>query len=166
MTQAKMQWMNWQNHGMFSSGLTSRPDVAKAYPQYSNAAQSGFAYTLPEGTIPSGEHSIDVAFIPNSGAAFWKSVHVTIAAPADNKTGFPGTQYFRIGATSNYALIAGKALVQAGCGSHYNVGPSTTWGEADKANMPDFQRRVCGFNADTCDGIPGSLTWAHLQKYM
>lgn len=56
----------------------ARPDVAKAYPRYQNAATSGYSLTVPAGVIAPGEHIIGVAGVHNSGGATWATAKITI----------------------------------------------------------------------------------------
>lgn len=58
--------------------LTARPDVAKAYPKYSGAGTSGFAVSVPNGKLKSGNHSIDVAAIDKDGMATWAHLQIIV----------------------------------------------------------------------------------------
>jgi hypothetical protein len=49
-------------------------------------------------------------------------------------------------------------LVERGFGDHCKVGPSRTWGEADRLNVHDFQQSRKELRGDA-DGCPGPLTW-------
>ncbi|MFE9441090.1 peptidoglycan-binding protein [Streptomyces sp. NPDC006602] len=71
---------------------------------------------------------------------------------------FPGRKYFTEGASNQYVLQLGKQLVKRGFGDHYKVGPSRTWGEADRLNVRDFQKSRKELRGDA-DGRPGPLTW-------
>ncbi|WP_260860005.1 peptidoglycan-binding protein [Streptomyces cupreus] len=71
---------------------------------------------------------------------------------------FPGRKYFRAGASNEHVLRLGKQLVKRGFGDHYKVGPSKTWGEADRLNVRDFQKSRPELRGDA-DGHPGPLTW-------
>lgn len=51
----------------------------------------------------------------------------------------------------------GSALVRAGFGDHYKVGPSETWGYADQLNTRDFQLSEPKLRGNA-DGLPGPLT--------
>jgi hypothetical protein len=51
----------------------------------------------------------------------------------------------------------GEALVRAGFGSRYKVGPSETWGVADTLNTQDFQLAQ-GWSGSGADGLPGRRT--------
>lgn len=48
--------------------------------------------------------------------------------------------------------------MKRGFGDHYRVGPSRTWGEADRLNVRDFQKSRKELRGDA-DGYPGPLTW-------
>ncbi|MFS0592966.1 peptidoglycan-binding protein [Cytobacillus horneckiae] len=74
---------------------------------------------------------------------------------------FPGTQYFRVGASNQYVTMLGVQLVKAGFGKHYTVGPGPTWGEADRLNCQEFQRAQ-GWTGSDADGYPGPSTWQKL----
>ena len=71
---------------------------------------------------------------------------------------FPGRKYFTAGASNAHVLALGKQLVKRGFGDHYKVGPSRTWGEADRLNVRDFQKSRKELRGDA-DGMPGPLTW-------
>ncbi|KUN24150.1 hypothetical protein AQJ23_21455 [Streptomyces antibioticus] len=71
---------------------------------------------------------------------------------------FPGRKYFTAGASNAHVLALGKQLVKRGFGDHYKVGPSRTWGEADRLNVRDFQKSRKELRGDA-DGTPGPLTW-------
>ncbi|MGW0708230.1 peptidoglycan-binding protein [Streptomyces sp. NPDC002643] len=71
---------------------------------------------------------------------------------------FPGRKHFTAGASNAYVLQLGKQLVKRGFGDHYKVGPSKTWGEADRLNVRDFQKSRKELRGDA-DGTPGPLTW-------
>ncbi|MDQ0186650.1 peptidoglycan-binding protein [Cytobacillus kochii] len=74
---------------------------------------------------------------------------------------FPGTQFFRIGASNQYVTMLGVQLVKAGYGRHYSVGPGPNWGEADRLNCQEFQRAQ-GWSGSDADGYPGPSTWQRL----
>lgn len=83
----------------------------------------------------------------------------TTTTPAKPKVpAFPGRKYFATGASNAYVLQLGKQLVKRGFGDHYKVGPSKTWGEADRLNVRDFQKSRKELRGDA-DGNPGPLTW-------
>ena len=62
------------------------------------------------------------------------------------------------GPRTRHVLQLGKQLVKRGFGDHYKVGPSRTWGEADRLNVRDFQKSRKELRGDA-DGSPGPLTW-------
>ena len=71
---------------------------------------------------------------------------------------YPGRKYFKGGAVNDHVLKLGKQLVKRGFGDHYKVGPSRSWGEADRLNVRDFQKSRKELRGDA-DGYPGPLTW-------
>ncbi|MFJ2292088.1 peptidoglycan-binding protein [Streptomyces sp. NPDC087894] len=71
---------------------------------------------------------------------------------------FPGRAAFGPGKSSTSILLLGQQLVRRGYGSHYKVGPSKQWGEADRLNVAAFQRAHASLRGDA-DGYPGPLTW-------
>lgn len=85
--------------------------------------------------------------------------------PTSTKPGtlpaFPGRSAFGPGKTNDSILLLGRQLVKRGFGSHYRVGPSRTWGEADRRNVEAFQRAQ-GWRGDDADGLPGPETWRRL----
>ncbi|MFF5433411.1 peptidoglycan-binding protein [Streptomyces griseofuscus] len=110
------------------------------------------------------------------GNAHWDPGHIDTAAlftaaPKDSTGGsstpskpkptvpaFPGTNYFKAGATNKYVTELGKQLVKKGYGKHYTSGPGPRWSEADRLNVRDFQRAHKELAGDA-DGYPGPLTW-------
>ncbi|WP_406425840.1 peptidoglycan-binding protein [Streptomyces sp. NBC_01589] len=71
---------------------------------------------------------------------------------------FPGRGAFGPGQSNGSILLLGQQLVRRGFGKHYRVGPSKSWGEADRLNLADFQRSNKQLAGDA-DGYPGPLTW-------
>ncbi|MFC9247741.1 peptidoglycan-binding protein [Streptomyces sp. NPDC057136] len=71
---------------------------------------------------------------------------------------YPGRAAFGPGKSSTAIKRLGEQLVRRGFGRHYRVGPSTSWGEADRKNVADFQRSHKQLRGDA-DGYPGPLTW-------
>ncbi|MFF2522421.1 peptidoglycan-binding protein [Streptomyces liangshanensis] len=71
---------------------------------------------------------------------------------------FPGRAAFGPGKVSASIELLGKQLVRRGFGTHYRVGPSKSWGEADRLNVAAFQRSQAALRSDP-DGYPGPLTW-------
>ncbi|SFE88551.1 hypothetical protein SAMN05216251_10656 [Actinacidiphila alni] len=74
---------------------------------------------------------------------------------------YPGAGAFRPGQTNDSVLALGKQLVAKGYGKNYTVGPSRTWGEADRRNVEAFQRAQ-GWTGRDADGYPGPETWRRL----
>lgn len=101
----------------------------------------------------------DYLGLPNKQSTYTDS-HVT-APKSSAGTPFPGAQFFGPGKVNQYILQLGKALVAKGYGKHYKVGPSTSWGDADRLNVQDFQRAQ-GWSGSDADGIPGAETWKRL----
>ncbi|MFE4647759.1 peptidoglycan-binding protein [Streptomyces sp. NPDC056707] len=71
---------------------------------------------------------------------------------------FPGRSAFGRGKSNASIKLLGDQLVRRGFGKHYRVGPSKSWGEADRQNVADFQRSCTQLRGDA-DGYPGPLTW-------
>ncbi|WP_329363845.1 peptidoglycan-binding protein [Streptomyces sp. NBC_00669] len=74
---------------------------------------------------------------------------------------YPGQGAFRPGRSSADVLALGTRLVAKGFGTHYRVGPSRTWSEADRRNVEAFQRAL-GWSRRDADGRPGPETWRRL----
>lgn len=55
----------------------------------------------------------------------------------------------------------GERLVAHGFGRHYKTGPGPVWGDADKANVRDFQLAQ-GWTGGDADGLPGRETLKRL----
>ncbi|MFJ1755032.1 peptidoglycan-binding protein [Kitasatospora sp. NPDC088134] len=79
------------------------------------------------------------------------------AAPAGPPP-FPGRDKFGPGQVNDFVLQLGRQLVRKGFGGAYRVGPSRSWGEADRRNVAAFQRSRPEL-AGAADGYPGPLTW-------
>lgn len=58
------------------------------------------------------------------------------------------------GAHGPHVERVGHALVAAGFGSHYAVGPDQDWRDPDTLNYADFQRHL-GYTGADADGVPG-----------
>lgn len=69
--------------------------------------------------------------------------------------------HYGYGATGSQVLAVGKALVAKGFGSHYAVGPDTTWTDADTLNYQAFQKSL-GYTGVDADGVPGVTSLAKL----
>ncbi|MGW4852229.1 peptidoglycan-binding protein [Streptomyces sp. NPDC004288] len=74
---------------------------------------------------------------------------------------FPGTSFFRAGASSPVITALGRRLVAEGCSS-YSSGPGPRWTEADRLSYAKWQRKL-GFRGTDADGIPGPSSWAALK---
>jgi hypothetical protein len=74
---------------------------------------------------------------------------------------FPGKSAFGPGKVNDSILLLGQQLVRRGFGRHYKVGPSRSWGEADRKNVADFQKAQ-GWSGSGADGLPGPETWRRL----
>ncbi|MFF4276236.1 peptidoglycan-binding protein [Streptomyces sp. NPDC001536] len=82
----------------------------------------------------------------------------TTAKPKPTAPAFPGRDKFGPGKKNKYVKQLGARLVAKGFGKHYRVGPSQTWGEADRLNVRAFQLSRAELKGDA-DGLPGPLTW-------
>ncbi|MDN5380738.1 peptidoglycan-binding protein [Streptomyces sp. LB8] len=58
------------------------------------------------------------------------------------------------GAHGDHITRVGKALVAAGFGRHYKVGPGPEWTDADTRNYADYQKSL-GYRGADADGVPG-----------
>ncbi|MDY0811438.1 peptidoglycan-binding protein [Kitasatospora purpeofusca] len=74
---------------------------------------------------------------------------------------FPGRDAFGLGKENDSILQLGQQLVRRGFGGAYKVGPSRSWGEADRLNVAAFQRAQ-GWSGSDTDGLPGPATWSRL----
>lgn len=74
---------------------------------------------------------------------------------------YPGAASFRRGQSNDHVLTLGRRLVAKGFGKSYRVGPSRTWGEADRRAVEAFQRAQ-GWSGRDADGYPGPETWRRL----
>ncbi|WP_274558031.1 peptidoglycan-binding protein [Streptomyces spiramyceticus] len=81
--------------------------------------------------------------------------------PTPTAPPFPGKGAFGPGKSNDSILALGRQLVKRGFGSHYKVGPSRDWGEADRLNVRAFQRAQKWSGSDA-DGYPGPETWRRL----
>jgi hypothetical protein len=65
------------------------------------------------------------------------------------------------GATGAHITKVGQALVKAGFGKHYKVGPGPNWSDADTLNYQDFQESL-GYTGNAphqdADGVPGETS--------
>ncbi|MFJ7422722.1 peptidoglycan-binding protein [Streptomyces uncialis] len=83
------------------------------------------------------------------------------AKPSPLAPVFPGRGRFGPGKANGDVLRLGQQLVKRGFGKHYKVGPSRSWGEADRLNVEAFQRAQ-GWTGTGADGYPGPETWRRL----
>lgn len=63
-------------------------------------------------------------------------------------------QTYGYGASGPQVTAVGEALVKAGFGSHYKVGPGPDWTDADTLNYEDYQNSL-GYTGSDADGVPG-----------
>lgn len=78
---------------------------------------------------------------------------VTPDHPARHQVTIDGLVY-GYGATGPHVTAVGKALVAAGHGRHYRVGPGPEWTDADTLNYQGYQRSL-GYTGADADGVPG-----------
>ncbi|MDF9816246.1 peptidoglycan-binding protein [Streptomyces sp. SPB162] len=107
------------------------------------------------------------------GPATWEYLvdgagrNIPAGAPVTRPTGgstaprYPGAASFRRGQSNDHVLTLGRRLVARGFGKSYRVGPSRTWGEADRRAVEAFQRAQ-GWSGRDADGYPGPETWRRL----
>ncbi|TQK44396.1 N-acetyl-anhydromuramyl-L-alanine amidase AmpD [Streptomyces sp. SLBN-118] len=81
--------------------------------------------------------------------------------PKPKAPAYPGRAAFGPGKVNESILRLGQQLVKKGYGTHYKVGPSRTWGEADRLNVQAFQLAQKWSGSDA-DGYPGPETWLRL----
>lgn len=77
------------------------------------------------------------------------------------KTTINGLTY-GYGAKGAHVTAVGKALVKAGFGEHYKVGPGPTWSDSDTKNYAAYQHSL-GYRGGDADGVPGETS---LKKLM
>ncbi|MGI5456429.1 peptidoglycan-binding protein [Streptomyces sp. CA-249302] len=165
-----LAWMHEQ-HGVPLSGPKSWP----AYPgSYGSGGQrmTGAQWTDFKGVcghmhVPENVHG-DPGAIDFARIVKYAKADLDVDDDGGTSTGtgtgapkvpaFPGRKYFTTGASNAHVLQLGKQLVKRGFGDHYKVGPSRTWGEADRLNVRDFQKSQKQLRGDA-DGNPGPLTW-------
>ncbi|MEW2635271.1 peptidoglycan-binding protein [Streptomyces sp. NPDC048389] len=90
----------------------------------------------PGGELPQGGHGARVPLPP-------PRYQVTIDGLA-----------YGHGARGEHVTAVGRALVAAGHGDHYRVGPGPTWSDADTLNYASWQRSL-GYSGADADGVPG-----------
>src|SRR5690606_34846761 len=82
------------------------------------------------------------------------------ATPSGGGSGVPRYQVtidgktYGYGASGSHVTAVGRALVAAGFGKHYKVGPGPNWSDADTLNYADYQRSL-GYSGSDADGVPG-----------
>ncbi|WP_073946534.1 peptidoglycan-binding protein [Streptomyces kebangsaanensis] len=107
----------------------------------------------PDGTAPQGGTSTPV---PSAGGIARYQVTIN------------GLTY-GFGAKGPHVAEVGKALVKAGFGRHYQVGPDETWTDADTRNFSDFQLSL-GFKGTAphqdADGVPGPVSLQRLLGHL
>ncbi|MFJ2735513.1 peptidoglycan-binding protein [Streptomyces sp. NPDC087317] len=107
----------------------------------------------PDGTAPEGGTSTPV---PSSGGIARYQVVIN-----DLPYGY--------GARGPHVAEVGRALVKAGFGKHYRVGPSEEWTDADTRNVSDFQQSM-GFKGTAphqdADGVPGPVSLQRLLGHL
>jgi hypothetical protein len=112
--------------------------------------------------VPGNDHgdpgAIDTGKVPPR--------NVTAPEPPDptDPSSFPGSQYFGPGKSNWYIQKLGEMLVNRGGGRFYQVGPSPSWGDADRRATQAFQLAQ-GWTGTDADGFPGPQTWALLTGH-
>ncbi|MCX4907396.1 peptidoglycan-binding protein [Streptomyces sp. NBC_00878] len=164
-----LSWMH-EEHGVPLSGPKSWPAYPSSYANGGGQRMSGAKWTDFKGVcghmhVPENVHgdpgAIDFARIVKYAKADLDVDDGTPGTPTPARPqvpAFPGRKHFVAGASNAYVLQLGKQLVKRGFGDHYKVGPSRTWGEADRLNVRDFQKSRKELRGDA-DGNPGPLTW-------
>ncbi|MER5182405.1 peptidoglycan-binding protein [Streptomyces sp. NPDC002896] len=167
-----LSWMH-EEHGVPLSGPKQWPAYPASYGNAGGQRMTGAQWTAFKGVcghmhVPENVHG-DPGAIDFSRILKYAKAELDLGddAPEDptpstpskpSVPAFPGRKYFRDGASNKYVLQLGKQLVKRGFGDHYKVGPSRTWGEADRLNVRDFQKSRTELRGDA-DGHPGPLTW-------
>lgn len=171
-----LSWMH-EEHGLPLSGPKAWPAYPKSYKdggdqRMSFAEWKGFEGVCGHMHVPENDHgdpgAIDFAQLVKYAKADLDVDDETPPQTTPSKPSkpskpkvvpaFPGRKHFTDGASNQYVLQLGKQLVKRGFGDHYKVGPSRTWGEADRLNVRDFQKSRKELRGDA-DGRPGPLTW-------
>ncbi|MET8696825.1 peptidoglycan-binding protein [Streptomyces bauhiniae] len=78
--------------------------------------------------------------------------------PKPTPPAFPGRDKFGPGKTNKYVKQLGDRVVAKGYGRFYRVGPSESWGNADRNAVRAFQLDHAELRGDA-DGLPGPATW-------
>jgi hypothetical protein len=163
-----LAWMH-EEHGVPLSGPSAWPAYPSSYGSRQGQRMSGKKWTAFKGVcghmhVPENDHgdpgAIDFArLVKYAKADLDVGDDDTPQQPSKPRVpAYPGRKYFRAGASNEHVLRLGKQLVKRGFGDHYKVGPSRTWGEADRLNVRDFQKSRPELRGDA-DGYPGPLTW-------
>ncbi|QAA34161.1 Ig-like domain-containing protein [Clostridium manihotivorum] len=76
-------YLDGKLQGNASLGI-SRPDVKNAYPKYENADTSGFRYTINEGAVSPGNHTILARVIGRDGSSIESSRNIVKLIPRIN----------------------------------------------------------------------------------
>lgn len=82
------------------------------------------------------------------------------AGPVRRQVTIGGLQY-GYGAHGDQVTAVGQALVAAGHGGHYTVGPGPDWSDADTLNYAEYQRSL-GYSGADADGVPGETSLRRL----
>ncbi|MFE1439143.1 peptidoglycan-binding protein [Streptomyces sp. NPDC058739] len=165
-----LSWMHEQ-HGVPLSGPKAWPAYPDSYGSKNGQRMSKAKWTAFNGVcghmhVPENDHGdpggIDITEILRRARADLDLDEPPAGAqpkPGKPKVPvFPGRKFFREGAVNDHVLVLGRQLVKEGFGDHYKVGPSRSWGEADRLNVRDFQKSREELRGDA-DGFPGPLTW-------
>ena len=163
-----LSWMH-EEHGVPLSGPSAWPAYPSSYGSRHGQRMSGKKWEAFKGVcghmhVPENEHG-DPGAIDFSRLVKYAKADLDVGdddtpeQPSKPRVpAYPGRKHFRAGATNDHVLRLGKRLVERGFGDHYKVGPSRTWGEADRLNVRDFQKSRKELRGDA-DGYPGPLTW-------
>ncbi|SOB83129.1 N-acetylmuramoyl-L-alanine amidase [Streptomyces sp. 1331.2] len=82
------------------------------------------------------------------------------ATPARHRVTIAGLEY-GYGAHGPHVRQVGEALIAAGHGSHYAVGPDEDWRDPDTLNYAEWQRQL-GYTGSDADGVPGEQSLRRL----
>ncbi|MFJ5773898.1 peptidoglycan-binding protein [Streptomyces sp. NPDC093094] len=162
-----LSWMH-EEHGVPLSGPGSWPSYPKSFGKGGGQRMSGAQWQNFQGVcghmhVPENDHgdpgSIDFGRLLEIAREDLDLEEPPPAEAARPKAPeFPGRKFFQPGEVNDHVLVLGKQLVKRGFGHHYRVGPSRSWGEADRLNVRDFQKSRPELRGDA-DGSPGPLTW-------
>ncbi|MFF3376961.1 peptidoglycan-binding protein [Streptomyces sp. NPDC002680] len=165
-----LAWMH-EEHGVALAGPKLWPDYPTSYADAGGQRLSFTEWKAFKGVcghmhVPENDHGdpggIDFSAIVKYAKAELDVDDEDTPTPTVPKPvvvpAYPGRKYFKEGAVNDHVLKLGKQLVKRGFGDHYKVGPSRSWGEADRLNVRDFQKSRKELRGDA-DGYPGPLTW-------